>query len=150
MIIDTIEPSLVGVAMNKSVRFAAMFAFLCSGSSIAVAAGDGGWVTCKDGLQVRGERACDVHGGVVLAKSSSNSPLPIDTRQPLSPNATPGKSASIKKSQAQKVVASATTKKKATNTRNTPTAKCMDGAMYYSTQRRGACAKHGGVRSWYI
>jgi Protein of unknown function (DUF3761) len=128
--------------MRKLIGFVAAFAFLCSSASIAIAADNGGWVSCKDGLQVRGERACEAHGGVVLAKSTST---PIDASKGPVPNKT-----AAKKTKTQKVAATTTKKKTVAKRTNTPTAKCMDGAMYFSTERRGACLKHGGVRSWYI
>ena len=112
---------------------------MCSGISIATAADDGGWVTCKDGLQMHGGGECSNHGGVLIAKSTST---PIDTTKGLTPN----KTATTKKSPTQKTAAVAKTKKAVSNKTSGPTAKCMDGAMYFSTERRGACASHGGVR----
>lgn len=134
--------------MKKFIRFAAAFAFVCSGISFANAADDG-WVSCKDGLKVRGERACEAHGGTVMPITAS--PIPIDASKAPTPNKTASaKTIKTQKAKTQKVASVAAKKKTVSKRTNTPTAKCVDGAMYYSTERRGACLKHGGVRSWYI
>jgi len=129
--------------MSKFVGFAAAIAFLCSGISIANAAGDGGWVTCRDGMKMHSGGACDNHGGVVIEPNKSTS-APIDTTKGLRPNNT----ATVKKAKTQKTAATTKPQKTASKKTSGPTARCMDGAMYFSTERRGACAAHGGVRSW--
>ena len=128
--------------MKKLIGFAAAFVFLCNAISIANAADTGGWVTCKDGMQMHGGGACANHGGVLIEENKSTS---IDTTKGLTPN-----KATTKKTKTQKTAASSVTKKKSVSKRSSsPTASCNDGAMYFSTERRGACAKHGGVRYWY-
>ena len=126
--------------MNKFIAFAATFALLSSGISIATAADDGGWVTCKDGMKMHGGGACANHGGVLLATSTST---PIDTTKGLTPNKT------ATKPKMQKTASKATHKIAVSKRSSGPTAKCIDGAMYFSRERRGACASHGGVAKWY-
>jgi hypothetical protein len=128
--------------MSKTIAFAATLAFLCCDISIVTAADDGGWVTCKDGSQTHGGGACANHGGVLIVDSTSTV---IDTTKDLAPT-----KATTKKSKTQKTAASTATNKKAVSKRSSsPTARCVDGAMYFSTERRGACASHGGVRYWF-
>jgi len=133
--------------MNKFVGLAATFAFLCSEISIATAADDGGWVNCKDGMKMHGGGACSNHGGVLIPESTST---PIDTTKGFTAN----KTTTEKKTKKQKTAASTATKSTATKKKTVskkssgPTARCMDGAMYFSTEHRGACASHGGVRNW--
>jgi hypothetical protein len=127
--------------MRKFIGFAVTCAFLCSDISVAAAADAGGWVTCKDGMQMHGGGACANHGGALIDENKST---PIDTTKGLTPNKT-----AAKKSQTQKTVASAATEKKTVAKKSSgPTAKCKDGAMYFSTEHRGACASHGGVKHW--
>lgn len=40
------------------------------------------------------------------------------------------------------------TKKEASKTPATVTAICKDGTTYTGKTRKGACSKHGGVKSW--
>ena len=137
--------------MSKFIGFALTCAFLCSHMSIAKAANDGGWVSCKDGLQAHGEKACESHGGRVIPVNAT----PIDTTQGLARNQTvssrtlSNKTVTAKKTKTQRSAALVKPQKAGAKRTNTPTAKCMDGAMYFSTERRGACLKHGGIRSWY-
>jgi hypothetical protein len=129
--------------MSKLVGFAVTCAFLCGAISIASAADAGGWVTCKDGMQMHGGGQCWNHGGEVIPESKA---IPIDTTKGLAPN----KTAATKKTKTQKTAAAGETKKKTVSNRsNTPTAKCRDGAMYFSLDRHGACGNHGGVHHWY-
>ena len=129
--------------MSKCIAFAATFALLCSGVSIATAADDGGWVTCKDGMKMHGGGACANHGGVLIPTSTST---PINTTK----SVTPKRTATATKTKTHTTSVSNTTRKKVTaKATSSPTAKCMDGAMYFSRERRGACAKHGGVDKWY-
>jgi len=127
--------------MSKFVGFAVTIAFLSSGISIANAAGDGAWVTCRDGMKMHSGGACENHGGVLIEPSKS---IPIDTSKGLTPNGT----ATVKKTKTQKTAATTKPQKTVSKKTSGPTARCMDGAMYFSTERRGACAAHGGVRSW--
>jgi hypothetical protein len=86
--------------------------------------------------------ACANHGGVLIEMNTT----PIDTTK----NLTPTKTATKEKTKSQKTAASAATKKKTVSKKSSsPTAKCNDGAMYFSTERRGACASHGGIRYWF-
>jgi hypothetical protein len=134
--------------MRTIIALGVAFALLCSGISIA-AADDGGWVTCKDGMKMHGGGACESHGGVQIPVTKSTPTVkstPIDTTKGLTPN----KTATTTKPKAQKTAASNTTQKHAASKKtHDPTAKCMDGAMYFSTEHRGACAAHGGVNKWY-
>ena len=128
------------VAMSKSIMFA-MFALLCSIASIAAAA-DGEWLTCKDGLHVHDGGTCSTHGGVLIEAKKST---PIDTANGVTPNKT-----AATKTKSHAATTSKTTQKKTTSKRvSGPSAKCKDGAMSYSTQRKDACGKHGGVDQWY-
>jgi len=128
--------------MSKFVGFAVTIAVLFGNISIANAAGDGSWVTCRDGMKMHSGGACDSHGGVVIEPSKS---LAIDTTKGLTPNNT----ATAKKPKTQKTAATTKPQKTASKKTSGPTARCNDGAMYYSTKRSGACAAHGGVRSWF-
>ena len=135
-----------GIAMSKSIGVAATFALLCGGISTANA-DDGAWVTCKNGMQVHSGASCEQHGGVriEMTKSTTAKPIPIHALKTPTPN-----NGAAAKTKTQKTASSGTSKKKtASNATRNPTAKCMDGAMYFSTQRSGACAKHGGVDKWY-
>ena len=133
------------IAMNKFAALAATFALLCNGSAVAIAANGGTTVTCKDGTKRHASKdACSDHGGV---KKSKNTSTPIDTTKGLTP---PSSSTTTTKNKTNASSVSKTTRKKTTSkaTRN-PTARCNDGAQYFSTERRGACASHGGVKTWY-
>jgi alpha-acetolactate decarboxylase len=134
--------------MRKFIGFAATCALLCGDISIATAADAGGWVTCKDGMQMHGGGACANHGGVLIEENKST---PVDTTKGLEPKtATKAKNTNTQKTKTQKTAATSETKNKTVSKRsNSPTAKCKDGAMYFSTERHGACASHGGVRQWY-
>jgi len=130
--------------MSKFIGFAVTIAFICSGISIANAANDGSWVTCRDGMKMHSGGACENHGGVLIEPTKSTS-TPIDTRKGL----TPSNTATAKKTQTQKTAATTKPQKAVSKKTSGPTARCNDGAMYYSTKRSGACAAHGGVRSWF-
>jgi hypothetical protein len=134
--------------MNKFMSLTATFALLYGGTTIVFAAEAGEWVTCKDGLKMHGGGACSNHGGVLIEanKSTPVKTTPIDTTKGFVPKQT----ATTAKSKTPSASASKSTQKKAasTTTRN-PTAKCLDGAMYFSTERKGACSKHGGVDKWF-
>jgi hypothetical protein len=136
--------------MNKLVALAIVFALLSNGGTAAIAAESDVKMACNDGTmdQVKGKDTCSKHGGVWKAKSGTSTrsaATPIDTTKGLTP---PSKTAATTKIKTR--TASGTTPKKAPSrgTRG-PTAKCMDGALYYSRERRGACATHGGVDKWY-
>ena len=122
--------------MSKFIGFAITFAFLLSGTSVANAAGDGAWVTCKDGMKMHSGADCSTHGGELIEMKKTK---PIDTTKAL----TPKKATTTKQTTSTGKAQQAATKK-----RSVVTARCNDGAMYQSTERRGACGKHGGVRHW--
>ncbi|HYM34512.1 MAG TPA: DUF3761 domain-containing protein [Steroidobacteraceae bacterium] len=129
--------------MNKSIAFAAAFALVCGCATVAIAVASDTIVTCKDGTRTNaGSSVCFKHGGV---QNTENASTPIDTTKGFAPNAT------ATKTKTHTTTASNTTHKKtASKATSSPTAKCKDGAMYFSTERRGACASHGGVDKWYI
>jgi hypothetical protein len=131
--------------MNKSIAFAAAFTLLCSGATVAIAAANDTIVTCKDGTRTNaGSSVCSKHGGV---QKTENASTPIDTTKGFARNQT----ATTTKTKTHTTTASNTTHKKAASkATSSPTAKCIDGAMYFSTERRGACASHGGVDKWFI
>jgi hypothetical protein len=128
------------VAMRKFFIFATS-ALLCSIVSIAAAA-DGEWVTCKDGLHVHDGGTCSTHGGVLIEAKKST---PIDASKSVASNKT-----TATKTKSHTTTASKNTQNKTTSKRvSGPSAKCKDGAMSYSSQRKDACGKHGGVAQWY-
>jgi hypothetical protein len=133
------------IAMKKFIALASILTSLCTGLSMA--AEDDGWLTCKDGLKVHKGASCENHGGVQIAAIKSTSTVipikttRIDTKQGLAPTAKA-------KTPKSKAASSARPRTVSRSTRN-PTAKCLDGALYFSRERRGACASHGGVDKWY-
>jgi hypothetical protein len=84
---------------------------------------------------------CENHGGELIEVKQ---PAPIDTTKALAPD----QKATVKKTKTQTTAAVAKPKPTAPKTTSNVTARCNDGAMYHATERRGACAKHGGVRNW--
>jgi len=129
--------------MRKFFSIAAAVGLLCSGT-LVFAADSGAKVTCADGTIQHSKAACADHHGVQPSKSAST---PIDTTKGLTPPKTTATS-SANKTQASSTSKSAK-KKTASMASSSPTAKCNDGAMYFSRERRGACASHGGVKTWY-
>ena len=132
--------------MNKSIAFALACALVCSGTAVTIAAASDTIVTCKDGTRTNaGRSVCSKHGGVQKTESTST---PIDTTKGLAPNQTATKTSA--KTQTHTTTAANTTRGKVSSkATGSPTAKCNDGAMYFSRERVGACASHGGVNKWY-
>jgi hypothetical protein len=131
------------IVMKKPIAFTAASALLFSGISIATAADDGEWVTCKDGMKMHSGGTCANHGGVLIETNAA----PIKST-PINASKGVSKPAAAKAKTQKTATASKARRKLASTTRN-PTAKCMDGAQYFSRERRGACASHGGVDKWY-
>jgi hypothetical protein len=128
--------------MSKIITFAAAAALLCCGSFV-IAAETSTSVTCKDHTKDHaGKDACSHHGGVQKAKSAAT---PIDTTKGFTAD-NKALSANDKTPTKQ---ASNTKHKSATHATNYPTARCNDGAQYFSKKRPGACMSHGGVKTWY-
>jgi hypothetical protein len=133
--------------MKKFIAFAAACALLCVGTTVATAAAAGEWITCKDGLKVQNEVTCAMHGGVLIEtiKSTPIKSKPIDASKGLAPKQTATTMSTTKNSSTH-----TSTRKKVATKSSSPTAKCNDGALYYSRERRNACATHGGVKDWYV
>ena len=130
--------------MHKFVALAAAVGLLCTGTATAIAADTVAKVTCADGTIEHSKGECSAHRGVQAAKDTST---PIDTTKGLTP---PKKTATTSSSKTPTSSTSKSAKKKtASMASSSPTAKCNDGAMYFSRERRGACASHGGVKKWY-
>lgn len=95
-------------------------------------------VTCTDGSTgTAGRGACSHHGGVQSA-TAAMAPAPLPTRPaPSRPAPTPR--AAPRSAEAP--------------SRSTPnsgaSARCRDGSLSYSANRRGTCSHHGGVAEWY-
>jgi hypothetical protein len=130
--------------MTRCINLAAALALLLMAAlaSTAAIAADKPLYTCTDGAQTSAKHLCGEHGGVKGSVPNANgASKPIDTTKGLTP---PTKTATTSKSK--------TSNKSASASKRTggPTAKCNDGALYYSTEHKGACLSHGGVDKWYI
>ncbi len=127
--------------MSKSVAFAAFLLLIDAVATVGIAAEiRNSTMTCNDGTEVYLESACAHRGG--LKKVASAAP-PVKVSKGFTSSTT----TSTKKTKA--AATSKNRKKTASRSTRDPTAKCLDGALYYSTKRQGACAAHGGVDKWY-
>ena len=98
-------------------------------------------VACADGTTgTAGRGACSRHGGV--AGSAAPAPAPQETR----PMPAPARARTRARSASAPAAASSGAKED-----NDPTnalAQCNDGMYSHASNRRGACSRHGGVKSW--
>src|SRR5215471_11966833 len=113
--------------MNKLVAITAALTFLSLGSPIASAADSSTSVTCNDHTKQHGGKdACAHHGGVQKPKTTAT---PIDTTKGF----TPDNKATSASSKSNASHASSTAQKKTnSNATSYPTARCNDGAQYFS------------------
>lgn len=101
-------------------------------------------VSCSDGTTGKaGRGACSRHGGIagsVPASAKADAPTPRPA-----PVATARASTRSRASSAPAAPSSGASED------NNPTgavAQCKDGMYSHSTNRRGACSRHGGVKAW--
>lgn len=119
---------------------------------VKAAKATGAMVACTDGTESKpGRGACSRHGGIKLAgaapavtpRTRTPSPSPTPTRpRPTPPPSSPAASSSS---------ASAATGSSGKGEDRNPTgavAQCKDGLYSHAANRRGACARHGGVAKW--
>ena len=99
-------------------------------------------VACADGTTgTAGRGACSRHGGIA-GSTATPAPAPEATR----PMAAPARASTRARSSSAPAAASSGAKED-----NDPTnalAQCNDGMYSHATNRRGACSRHGGVKSW--
>jgi hypothetical protein len=136
-----------GITMKMFVAFATGIALLAGNTALGIAAGiDAQVIHCKDGTEVYLESACADRGGALKIVGTSKS-TKIKTTKELAPK----KAGTTTTTKTKDRVAAGSTKvrnTRVTQSTHSPTAKCVDGAMYFSRERRGACAAHGGVDKW--
>ena len=109
-------------------------------------------VTCKDGSSSKGgQGACSHHGGVnkgAAASGEAASGAAASTSTPAAaPKAAPASAAPAATAKASETAAGSSAMKSTADSAKsgTPTAKCKDGTMSYSTHHSGSCSHHGGV-----
>lgn len=131
--------------MKKLIALFAASALFCGASDTF--AGSDSLIECSDGsLSQDVMGACTNNGG----RKSKGAATPIKVSKGAAPIDTRNGFISNKNVKSKTTVASANNKKKTTSKiSSSPTAKCNDGAMYFSRERKGACSKHGGVDKWY-
>jgi hypothetical protein len=94
-------------------------------------------VACTDGSKSAGGRgACSGHGGITVSNPVQQKAEKAETK------------AAKAEEKSEKVEAKVGSGKREDNNPVGAIAKCKDGMYSHSTNRRGACSRHGGVASW--
>ena len=101
-------------------------------------------VTCSDGTEGKaGRGACSRHGGIAGSAPAS--------AQATAPTPRPAPAATARASTRSRASAAPANPSSGASEDNNPTgaiAQCNDGMYSHSSNRRGACSRHGGVKAW--
>ena len=103
-------------------------------------------VTCSDGTEGKaGRGACSRHGGIAGSASASTKASVPTPRPAPAPTATARAST---RSRASSAPAAPSSGGREDNNPTGAIAQCNDGMYSHSSNRRGACSRHGGVKAW--